>query len=262
MFHGHAVCWVLGETLEAARLGAAAVEVGLRAAAVAGHDRRGDRGGELPGRPAAPAARRRRGRPGPPARTSSRASSSSPDRSTSTWRPTPRWPASTRPGRCSSSRSTQHPTETQEIIAHVLGRTSYEVTVQCLRMGGGFGGKEMQPHGFAAIAALGAPLTGRPVRLRLTRTQDMTMTGKRHGFHAPLAGRLRRRRAAPGAQRDADLGRRLEPRPVRAGAGPGAVPHRQRLLDPEHRGARPDREDQQDVADGVPRASAARRACW
>ena len=29
MFHGHAVCWVLGETLEAARLGAAAVEVDL-----------------------------------------------------------------------------------------------------------------------------------------------------------------------------------------------------------------------------------------
>ena len=27
MFHGHAVCWVLGETIEAARLGAAAVEV-------------------------------------------------------------------------------------------------------------------------------------------------------------------------------------------------------------------------------------------
>lgn len=29
MFHGHAVAWVLGETLEAARLGAAAVEVEL-----------------------------------------------------------------------------------------------------------------------------------------------------------------------------------------------------------------------------------------
>src|SRR3954453_17257380 len=29
MFHGHAVCWVLGETLEAARLGAAAVEMDL-----------------------------------------------------------------------------------------------------------------------------------------------------------------------------------------------------------------------------------------
>ncbi|YAL83618.1 xanthine dehydrogenase molybdopterin binding subunit [Dermacoccaceae bacterium W4C1] len=80
--------------------------------------------------------------------------------------------------------STQHPTETQDIVSHVLGVPAHEVTVQCLRMGGGFGGKEMQPHGFAAIAALGARLTGRPVRLRLNRTLDMTMSGKRHGFHA------------------------------------------------------------------------------
>ena len=80
--------------------------------------------------------------------------------------------------------STQHPTETQEIVAHVLGLASHAVTVQCLRMGGGFGGKEMQPHGLAAVAALGATLTGRPVRVRLTRTQDITLTGKRHGFHA------------------------------------------------------------------------------
>jgi xanthine dehydrogenase large subunit len=79
--------------------------------------------------------------------------------------------------------STQHPSETQEIVAHVLGLPSNRVTVQALRMGGGFGGKEMQPHGFAAIAALGAMLTGRTVRLRLNRTQDLTMTGKRHPFH-------------------------------------------------------------------------------
>lgn len=79
--------------------------------------------------------------------------------------------------------STQHPSETQEIIAHVLGISSSEVTVQSTRMGGAFGGKEMQPHGFAAIAALGSKLTGRPVRLRLNRTQDITMTGKRHPFH-------------------------------------------------------------------------------
>ena len=52
--------------------------------------------------------------------------------------------------------STQHPTETQDVVAHVLGVPAHEVTVQCLRMGGGFGGKEMQPHGFAAVAALGA----------------------------------------------------------------------------------------------------------
>ena len=80
--------------------------------------------------------------------------------------------------------STQHPSETQEIVAHVLGMANHRVTVQCLRMGGGFGGKEMQPHGLAAVAALGAMLTGRPVRLRLNRTQDLTMTGKRHPFHA------------------------------------------------------------------------------
>ncbi len=64
----------------------------------------------------------------------------------------------------------------------MLGISASEVTVQSLRMGGAFGGKEMQPHGFAAIAALGAKLTGRPVRLRLNRTQDITMTGKRHPF--------------------------------------------------------------------------------
>ena len=45
-----------------------------------------------------------------------------------------------------------------------------------------------------------------------------------------LAGRLRRRRPAAGARRHAHLRRRLEPRPLRAGAGPRAVPRRQRLL--------------------------------
>ncbi|KSU65388.1 xanthine dehydrogenase molybdopterin binding subunit [Arthrobacter sp. NIO-1057] len=80
--------------------------------------------------------------------------------------------------------STQHPTETQDIVSHVLGVPAHEVSVQVIRMGGGFGGKEMQPHGYAAIAALGAKLTGRPVRVRLDRTLDMTMTGKRHGFYA------------------------------------------------------------------------------
>ena len=72
------------------------------------------------------------------------------------------------------------------------------------------------------------------------------------GFHADGSS-LRRRRPDPGADRHADRGWRLEPGPVRAGAGPGAVPHRQRLLDPEHRGARAHLEDQQDLADRVPR---------
>ena len=80
--------------------------------------------------------------------------------------------------------STQHPTETQDIVAQVLGVPAHEITVQVVRMGGAFGGKEMQSHGYAAVAALGATLTGRPTRVRLNRTLDMTMTGKRHGFHA------------------------------------------------------------------------------
>ncbi len=78
--------------------------------------------------------------------------------------------------------STQHPTETQEIVAHVLGTSRNWVTVRCLRMGGGFGGKETQANPYAAIAALGTKLTGRPTRVRLNRTQDITLSGKRHPF--------------------------------------------------------------------------------
>lgn len=78
--------------------------------------------------------------------------------------------------------STQHPSETQEIIARVLGLAKNRVTVECLRMGGAFGGKETQANAWAAIAALGAWKTGRPVSVRLPRVLDMVLTGKRHPF--------------------------------------------------------------------------------
>lgn len=80
--------------------------------------------------------------------------------------------------------STQHPAETQEIVARVLGLSRNRVTVRCLRMGGAFGGKEVQANPYAAIAALGAWKTKRPVRVRLTRLLDMVLTGKRHPFFA------------------------------------------------------------------------------
>ncbi|WP_333659507.1 xanthine dehydrogenase molybdopterin binding subunit [Meiothermus cerbereus] len=80
--------------------------------------------------------------------------------------------------------STQHPSETQEVVAQVLGLPRSQVTVQCIRMGGGFGGKEVQANPYAAVAALGAYLTRRPVRVRLSRLQDITLTGKRHPFYA------------------------------------------------------------------------------
>jgi xanthine dehydrogenase large subunit len=80
--------------------------------------------------------------------------------------------------------STQHPSETQEIVARVLGVPRHQVTVECIRMGGAFGGKEVQANAFAAVAALGASKTGRPVRVRLTRQLDMALTGKRHPYLA------------------------------------------------------------------------------
>ncbi len=78
--------------------------------------------------------------------------------------------------------STQHPSETQEVVANVLGVPANRVTVTCLRMGGGFGGKESQAAPFAAIAALGARKTGRAVRVRLRREHDMALSGKRHPY--------------------------------------------------------------------------------
>jgi xanthine dehydrogenase large subunit len=78
--------------------------------------------------------------------------------------------------------STQHPTETQIIIAAALGIASNQVVVTCLRMGGAFGGKESQANPYAAVAAVAAHKTGCPVRVKLNREHDMTLTGKRHGF--------------------------------------------------------------------------------
>jgi xanthine dehydrogenase large subunit len=80
--------------------------------------------------------------------------------------------------------STQHPSETQAIVARVLGLAEHRVTVECLRMGGAFGGKEVQANPWAAIAALGAWKTRRPVQVRLPRVLDMALTGKRHPFLA------------------------------------------------------------------------------
>ena len=78
--------------------------------------------------------------------------------------------------------STQHPTEVQHIVAHALGYASHQVRIECRRMGGGFGGKESQPALIAAAAAVAAVATGRAVKLRLDRDDDMLITGKRHPF--------------------------------------------------------------------------------
>lgn len=80
--------------------------------------------------------------------------------------------------------STQHPSEAQHMVAHVLGVPSHSVVINVRRMGGGFGGKETQMNLFAAVAALAAKKWNRPVKLRPDRDQDMIATGKRHDFVA------------------------------------------------------------------------------
>ena len=78
--------------------------------------------------------------------------------------------------------STQHPSEVQHLVAHVLAVPHSSVTIEVRRMGGGFGGKETQPALFAAAVALVAVKTGRPAKCRPDRDEDMVMTGKRHDF--------------------------------------------------------------------------------
>jgi xanthine dehydrogenase large subunit len=183
MYFGQAVCWVLGETLEAARLGAAAVIVeyeplasiisvtdAIAAGSFQGAARTVQRGDADAALATAPHVFDGEISFGGQEHfyLETQAALAYYDEA----------------GQLFIQSSTQHPSEAQEIVAHVLALHNSDITVQSLRMGGGFGGKEMQSHGYAAIAALGAMLTGRRVRVRLNRTQDMTMTGKRHPFHA------------------------------------------------------------------------------
>ncbi len=183
MYHGQGVCWVLGETLEAARRGAGRIEVDYEPLpalltireAIAARSFQGVMPGAGRGDVEEALARAAHVFEGETEMAGqeqfyleTHASLAEVDDN----------------GQVFVQSSTQHPTETQEVVAHVLGLSSHAVTVQCLRMGGGFGGKETQANPYAAVAALGATVTGRPVRVRLTRAQDITMTGKRHGFHA------------------------------------------------------------------------------
>lgn len=183
MFHGQAICWVLGESQEAARLGAAAVEVdyeplpsiitvteAIEAGSFQGTLRTVSRGNAEAELAIAPRVFSGEISFGGQEHFYLETHASLAYRDES--------------GQLFIQSSTQHPSETQEIVAHVLNLSNHEITVQSLRMGGAFGGKEMQSHAYAAIAALGTELTGRAVRVRLNRTQDMTMTGKRHPFHA------------------------------------------------------------------------------
>lgn len=78
--------------------------------------------------------------------------------------------------------SSQHPSEVQKLVAEVLAIPLNKVMVDMRRMGGGFGGKETQAAPWACLAALLANVTKQSVKFKLSRLDDMTMTGKRHPF--------------------------------------------------------------------------------
>ncbi len=80
--------------------------------------------------------------------------------------------------------STQNPSETQSFCASLLGVPNNRVVVRTKRLGGGFGGKESRPVAFAAVMALAARKTGRPVRSMMDRDEDMAWSGQRHPFKA------------------------------------------------------------------------------
>ncbi len=78
--------------------------------------------------------------------------------------------------------STQSPTAVQKIISRVLNLPMNKIEVDVLRLGGAFGGKEDQATHWAVFAALGSHITKKPVKLVLSRIDDLYMTGKRHPY--------------------------------------------------------------------------------
>jgi len=80
--------------------------------------------------------------------------------------------------------STQGPTQVQKGVAKVLGIGMHKIEVDVIRLGGGFGGKEDQATPWAAMAALAAYRLRKPVKLILSRHDDLRMTGKRHPYES------------------------------------------------------------------------------
>lgn len=78
--------------------------------------------------------------------------------------------------------STQSPTAVQKQAAKVLGVPMHQIEVDVLRLGGAFGGKEDQATSWAVMSCLAAKLLNRPVKLVLSREDDLRMTGKRHPY--------------------------------------------------------------------------------
>jgi len=78
--------------------------------------------------------------------------------------------------------STQSPTAVQRVTAGILNLPMHKIEVDVLRLGGGFGGKEDQATVWAAIAGLASYVMQTPVKISLSRHEDIMLTGKRHPY--------------------------------------------------------------------------------
>ena len=78
--------------------------------------------------------------------------------------------------------ATQSPSLVQRLVARVLGLPMHQIEVEVPRLGGSFGGKKEQAKTWATLVALAAFYLQKPVKLILSRDEDMRMTGKRHPY--------------------------------------------------------------------------------
>ena len=158
--------------------------------------------------------------------------------------------------------STQHPTEVQHGVAHLLGLPFNAVTVEVRRMGGAFGGKESQATIIAGIAAVLAVKSRRPVKLRLPRDDDMRATGKRHPFLIRYDVGFDGEGRIHGARSHAGRRRRQRRRSHPGGTDTRAVPCRQLLLPSQRAFSRPGVQNQHCLQYGLSRLwRTARHAC-
>jgi xanthine dehydrogenase large subunit len=77
--------------------------------------------------------------------------------------------------------SAQSPGAFHHHLAEVLGIPMHKVELDIRRLGGGFGGKESTAVWIVA-PAMAAFLLKRPVKLALSRNEDIATTGKRHAY--------------------------------------------------------------------------------
>ena len=251
MFYGHAVCWVLGETPDAARQGAEAVEVDYEPLPPGQRARR-HRRRQLPGTPRT----LRRGDVEQGLREAAHTFTGELDYGGQEHFYLEGQAALAtvdENGQVFVQSSTQHPSETQDIVAHVLGlkrpRGHRAVPAD---------GRRVRRQGVPAARAGRGRRAGRHDHRPPGQPGAEPHPGHHHDRQAApvlrdLGGRLRRRPAAVRAPGHADQQRRLEPGPVRARARPGPVPHRERLLDPARRGPRPGGQDPPAVQHRLPR---------